>query len=66
MSGKDFSEFLNDMVREIEEHILLLEEIKSKIEQHENKGKNKQPQFKYQNPDAWFMPSHSQKTGHVI
>ena len=66
MSGKEFSDFLNDMVREIEEHILLLEEIKSKIEQHQNKGKNKQPQFKYQTPDAWFMPSHSQKTGHVI
>ena len=66
MSGKEFSEFLNDMVREIEEHILLLEEITSKIEQHQNKGNKKQPPFKYQTPDAWFMPSHSQKTGHVI
>jgi len=66
MSGNEFSEFLNEMVREIEEHILLLEEMKSKIEEHQNKGKKKQPQFKYQTPDAWFMPSHSQKTGHVI
>lgn len=24
------------------------------------------PEFKYQNPDAWLTPSHSQKTGHVI
>jgi hypothetical protein len=65
-SVKEFDKLLNDMAQEIEEHIILLEEIKSKIEQHQNKDKKNHPVFKYQSPDAWVTSTHSQKTGHVI
>lgn len=61
-----FNEMLNEIVQDIEEHIRLLEEIKRIVEDEKNKGKGKHPLFKYQSPDAWLTPSHSQKTEHVI
>ena len=66
MNSSKFNELLNEVVQDIEEHIILLEEIKKIVDYEQNKGKMKHPVFKYQSPDAWLKPSHSQKTGHVI
>ena len=66
MNAHKFNELLNEIVREIEEHIVLLEEIKKIVEHEQQKDKKKHPLFKYQSPDAWLTPSHSQKSGHVI
>ena len=66
MNSRKFNDLLNEIVRDIEEHISLLEEIKNIVEQNQNMGKTEHPLFKYQSPDAWLTPSHSQKTGHVI
>ena len=66
MNSHKFNELLNEIAQDIEEHIILLEEIKKIVEQEQNKDKKNHPLFKYQSPDAWLTPSHSQKTGHVI
>ncbi|MEJ2126243.1 MAG: hypothetical protein P8X87_01130 [Candidatus Bathyarchaeota archaeon] len=66
MDAKEFNQMLQEIVQDIEKHIHLLEEIKTKIEEQQNKNKKKHPTFKYQSPDSWISPSHSQKTKHVI
>lgn len=66
MDGKEFNQLLQRMVQDIEKHIHLLEEIKTEIQNQQNKNKEKHPVFKYQSPDSWTRPSHSQKTKHVI
>jgi hypothetical protein len=66
MDGKEFNQLLQGMVQDIEKHIHLLEEIKTEIQKQQNKNKKKHPAFKYQSPDSWVRPSHSQKTKHVI
>jgi len=66
MDSKQFNNLLNEMVRDIEENIHLLEEVKHTVEQEYDEDKKHHPTFKYQSPDAWLTPSHSQKSGHVI
>jgi len=55
----DFAIQINQVAEQVEEHIELLEDIKSKIVQ--NKNNNIQddvnhPVFRYQSPDAWITP----------
>jgi phenylpyruvate tautomerase PptA (4-oxalocrotonate tautomerase family) len=46
-----------EIAQQVEEHIELLEEIKTKIAQSTNKKNDvTNPVFKYQNPDAWITP----------
>lgn len=66
MDAKKFNQMLREMVQDIEKHIHLLEEIKMKIQELQNKNKRRHPMFKYQSPDSWLTPSHSQKTKHVL
>jgi hypothetical protein len=61
MASQQFNELLNEIIQDIEESIYLLEDIKSIIHNEQNKNKKKNPLFKYQTPDAWFTPSHSQQ-----
>ena len=65
MDSEKFNDYLKEIINDIEEHMLLLEEIKSIIENELTKDKKKHPSFKYQSPDAWFVPTHSQRTNHV-
>ena len=56
---EDFNTQITQIADQVEEHIELLEDIKSKIVQ--NKNNNKQddvnhPVFRYQSPDAWLTP----------
>ena len=62
----EFNDLLQEIVYDVEEEINLLEDVKKIIDAEQNKEKKNHPVFKYQSPDAWFTPSHSQKTGHVI
>ena len=66
MNANKFNELLNDIVHDIEEEINTLEDIKRIIEHEQQTEKKKHPLFKYESPDSWFTPNHSQKTGHVI
>jgi hypothetical protein len=66
MDAKEFNQLLQGMVQDIEKHIRLLEQIKTEIEKQQNKNKKTHPVFKYQSPDSWYSPGHSQKTKHVI
>ena len=66
MDAKEFNQLLQGMVQDIEKHINLLEQIKIEIEKQQNKNKKTHPVFKYQSPDSWYSPGHSQKTKHVI
>ncbi len=66
MDAKKFNELLQSIVQDIEKHIHLLEQIKTEIEKQQNKNKKTHPVFKYQSPDSWITPSHSQRTKHVI
>jgi len=62
--GMDFfryNELLNEMVRDVEEHISILETIKNSLLDEQNKDQNKHPVFKYQNPDAWLSPISSRE-----
>jgi hypothetical protein len=61
MDSQKFNDLLSEMVQDIEEHILLSEEIKIIIEHELNKDKKNHPVIKYQSPDAWLTPSHSQR-----
>lgn len=46
-----------EIAQQVEEHIELLEEIKTKIGQSANKKSGvHHPLFMYQNPDAWTTP----------
>jgi rubrerythrin len=66
MNADKFNELLNEIVQDIEEHIILLEEIKKIVDHEQHREREKHPLFRYQSPDSWLTPSHSQKTGHVI
>jgi hypothetical protein len=61
MASQQFNELLNEIIQDVEETIYLLESIKKIIHNEQNKNKKKNPLFKYQTPDAWFTPSHSQQ-----
>jgi rubrerythrin len=56
---------LDSIISDEKQHINYLLEIHEKLKTKQPKAKN-HPEFKYQNPDAWWIPSHSQKTKHVI
>jgi len=56
MELSKFDELLNEIVRDIEEHIEVLETIKRTLLKEQNKNQEKHPVFKYQNPDAWITP----------
>ena len=56
MELSKFDELLNEIVRDIEEHIEVLETIKRTLLEEQNKNQEKHPVFKYQNPDAWITP----------
>ena len=66
MDSKKYSNKLKEIIRDIEEHIRTLQEVKSIIENEQAKNKEKHPSVKYQTPDAWFVPTHSQREDHVI
>lgn len=64
----DFSskkDILDSIISDEQEHINYLLEIYEKLKKKQSKTNN-HSEFKYQNPDAWWTPSHSQKTEHVI
>lgn len=61
MDSQKFNELLNEIIQDIEENIRLLDDINNIIQNEQNKNKKKNPLFKYQTPDAWFTPSHSQQ-----
>ncbi len=56
---------LNTIINDEKQHANFLFEI-YEILKKKIKKPDLHPEFKYQNPDAWLTPSHSQKTGHVI
>ena len=56
MELSKFDELLNEIVRDIEDHIEVLETIKHTLLEEQNKNQEKHPVFKYQNPDAWITP----------
>ena len=56
MELSKFDELLNEIVRDIEEHIEVLETIKRTLFEEQNNNQEKHPVFKYQNPDAWITP----------
>ena len=58
-------DILDSIISDEEQHINYLLEIYEKLKNKHPKMKS-QPEFKYQNPDAWWIPNHSQKTEHVI
>lgn len=52
-----FNNQIMEIAKQVEEHIDLLEEIKTKIAQSTNKKSGvHHPSFMYQNPDAWATP----------
>ena len=59
--SKKFNDIINEMVQDIEDNIILLENIKKTIHHEINKKNKNTPIFKYKTPDAWFIPSHTQK-----
>jgi rubrerythrin len=61
-SRKDVFE---SIISDEKEHADILFEIYKLLKKEINRP-DLHPEFKYQNPDAWLTPSHSQKTGHVI
>ena len=66
--GIDFSlkmDVLDSIIADEKQHINYLYEIHEALKEKNTKN-DKHPEFKYQNPDAWWTPSHSQKTEHVI
>ena len=56
MELSKFDELINEIVRDIEDHIEVLETIKHTLLEEQNKNQEKHPVFKYQNPDAWITP----------
>ncbi len=54
---EDFNTQITQIAEQVEEHIELLEDIKSKIAQNNNKKDDvNHPVFRYQSPDAWLTP----------
>ena len=56
---------LNSIIMDEKQHAYYLFEIYEILKKNSKKP-DSSPEFKYQNPDAWLTPSHSQKTEHVI
>jgi hypothetical protein len=57
MNLKDFNDHIMEIAQQVEEHIELIEEIKTMISQSTSKKNGiHQPVVKYQTPDAWFQP----------
>ena len=56
MELSKFDELITEIVRDIEDHIEVLETIKRTLLEEQNKNQEKHPVFKYQNPDAWITP----------
>jgi hypothetical protein len=56
---------LDTIIIEEKQHSYYLFEIYETLKKNSNKP-DYHPEFKYQNPDAWLTPNHSQKTEHVI
>ncbi len=56
---------LDAIIMDEKQHAYYLFEI-YEILKKKSKKPDSSPEFKYQNPDAWLTPSHSQKTEHVI
>jgi len=56
MKLEDFNAHIMDIAQQVEEHIELLEEIKTKIAQSiSKKDVVHHPVFRYQSPDAWYQ-----------
>ena len=66
MDSKKYNKKLKIISRDIEGHIRLLREVENIIETEQTKSKKKNPSVKYQTPDAWFVPTHSQREDHII
>ena len=58
-------EVLESIIKDEKQHTSYLFEI-YEILKKKSKKPDSQPEFKYQNPDAWLTPSHSQKSEQVI
>jgi len=56
---------LNSIINDEKRHTNYLLEIYEILKKN-SKNKESHPEFKFQNPDAWWVPSHSQITKHVI
>jgi rubrerythrin len=57
MDFLEFNNLLNDIAKDVEEHIQLLEDIKEIIaNEQEEDDQVMHPMFKYQRPDAWVTP----------
>jgi hypothetical protein len=57
MDFLEFNNLLNEIAKDVEEHIQLLEDIKEIIaNQQEEDDQVMHPTFKYQRPDAWITP----------
>lgn len=56
---------LTSIINDEKQHANYLFEIYETLKKND-KNPDSHPDFRYQTPDAWFVPSHSQKTGHVI
>jgi len=57
--GMDFLEFsnlLNLITKDFQEHLRLLENVKNIISHRQKKNQVHHPMFMYQNPDAWITP----------
>jgi len=54
-----FNKYIMKIAQQVEDHIELVEEIKTKIAELTAKKKDdvNHPVVKYQNPDAWYQPS---------
>lgn len=60
MDFKDFEDHVMEIAHQIEEHIELLEDIKTKLTKTDNKKKDNvhHPVVRYQRPDAWIFSSN--------
>ena len=56
---------LDAIIIDEKQHAYYLFEIFESLKKNRKKV-DSNPEFKYQNPDAWLTPSHSQKTEHVL
>ncbi len=60
MAFEDFKDHMVEFAHQVEDRILLLEEVKTKIAQNTTKKDEvHHPVFKYQSPDAWYQPRAS-------
>ena len=60
MAFEDFKDHMVEFAHQVEDHILLLEEVKTKIVQNtRKKDEVHHPVVKYKSPDAWYQPRAS-------